>query len=27
GNLKGELYGARLRVLRAALDAEIEHRR
>src|ERR1700733_1353962 len=26
GNLKGELYGARLRVLRAALDAEIARR-
>ncbi len=26
GNLKGELYGARLRALRAALDAEIERR-
>ena len=27
GNLKGELYGARLRVLRRALDAEIARRR
>jgi [ribosomal protein S18]-alanine N-acetyltransferase len=26
GNLKGELYAARLRVLRSALDAEIERR-
>jgi ribosomal-protein-alanine N-acetyltransferase len=26
GNLKGELYGARLRVLRAALEAEIRRR-
>ncbi|MEA2720889.1 MAG: [ribosomal protein S18]-alanine N-acetyltransferase [Candidatus Eremiobacteraeota bacterium] len=26
GNLKGELYGARLRALRAALEAEIAHR-
>ena len=26
GNLKGELYGARLRALRGALDAEIERR-
>ena len=26
GNLKGELYGARLRVLRAALDTEILQR-
>jgi ribosomal-protein-alanine N-acetyltransferase len=26
GNLRGELYAARLRVLRAALDAEMRHR-